>query len=886
MILEPPPERFLPFCSNFSSELAKNRKTKINDSSITQIKPTEIVMKCIYESTVKHLAQGTLALTTVLFIVSAYADPSAQCLRILKADDFDTLTQVVSKEWEEMYEEYSWRVWIDSPADYARFINPPDLVANNGAIVHPTEIYKNGLAQFRAMKDASDYLAEIPRGHLKLSADLIRKVHQITMKDVYSFREKVAYKVGGGFFNISGPGKFKKFFNFGFSPLKNPLSDAELTQIRTDSLIDFVQFFRSGENKNYGLLVFPGSPEKRVQELLEWYATNEKVMNPIKLAAGFQRRLVAIHPFDNGNGRVSRLFMDRILAENGLPPSLLRNQELDLYSSEADWVREVAAGVAEYTSMAQQAIHDSKKLKSTNGAPFIGNHDHGTWVEKSGVADAVTYEELVPDPKKSKFTAKNQHTFILYRDGFFYSEVGIPHVYQAGVLFPIADQNYLLYGLAGPSGQKSNEAGNVYRRALSPQMESVYRGNLSALTRINDGTLNPETIQVQAYADIADANRKGQFKFQSWEKKWLKSAIDLDGKTPGAILAANRGGFTEFEKAFNANENVRISSILAQYQTVDLHYAKLELHFRKVDKDPELVQVIEANRKKLWVAVRYYIDLFETQFSNFAKSEIPELESPEAAFTLLRETPQLNLFYEYLPYTRAGYRTWDEATKAVASDTIYLLRNDFKAVRWLGFLPEQSFAKILAGIPGAEAFRNYVRKRLTSLPLKKGNTLASDKPGSLDETPKVEIQSTLFAKLFKALEQKIFVNPYSTRGVDEEFQREYVNLYLHAVDRGQKSGVSFTARSDQMVQANGNLSFQGIAGVKYQTYIVKTSVSASVNNYASGWYRQYEVIVKGYTGPLRTVKAMASEDLEPPPTTPTSEKITTYLKNKQQIRIQ
>jgi Fic family protein len=56
----------------------------------------------------------------------------------------------------------------------------------------------------------------------------------------------------------------------------------------------------------------------------EWLATEEKLRHPIELAALAHHRLVAIHPFIDGNGRTSRLIMNLILMRAGYPPTVIQ----------------------------------------------------------------------------------------------------------------------------------------------------------------------------------------------------------------------------------------------------------------------------------------------------------------------------------------------------------------------------------------------------------------------------------------------------------------------------------------------------------------------------------------------------------------------------------
>lgn len=69
-----------------------------------------------------------------------------------------------------------------------------------------------------------------------------------------------------------------------------------------------------------------------VEKLMEWYTKQINVEHPIIIAAEFHHRFVAIHPFQDGNGRVSRLCMNFILMKAGYPPAIIKQEErLDYY---------------------------------------------------------------------------------------------------------------------------------------------------------------------------------------------------------------------------------------------------------------------------------------------------------------------------------------------------------------------------------------------------------------------------------------------------------------------------------------------------------------------------------------------------------------------------
>ena len=56
-----------------------------------------------------------------------------------------------------------------------------------------------------------------------------------------------------------------------------------------------------------------------LREFFRWYDRNKRSMHPVELAAGVHLRFVTIHPFVDGNGRMSRLLMNFVLNRHGFP---------------------------------------------------------------------------------------------------------------------------------------------------------------------------------------------------------------------------------------------------------------------------------------------------------------------------------------------------------------------------------------------------------------------------------------------------------------------------------------------------------------------------------------------------------------------------------------
>jgi Fic family protein len=67
----------------------------------------------------------------------------------------------------------------------------------------------------------------------------------------------------------------------------------------------------------------------KMGELLDWYhkAVEKKELHPIVLAALLHYKFVLIHPFDDGNGRISRLLMNYVLLKNNLPPVIIKTAD-------------------------------------------------------------------------------------------------------------------------------------------------------------------------------------------------------------------------------------------------------------------------------------------------------------------------------------------------------------------------------------------------------------------------------------------------------------------------------------------------------------------------------------------------------------------------------
>jgi Fic family protein len=58
---------------------------------------------------------------------------------------------------------------------------------------------------------------------------------------------------------------------------------------------------------------------------------NDSELHPVELAARAHHKFVAIHPFDDGNGRVARVLMNLLLMKSGYLPVVVKNELREEY---------------------------------------------------------------------------------------------------------------------------------------------------------------------------------------------------------------------------------------------------------------------------------------------------------------------------------------------------------------------------------------------------------------------------------------------------------------------------------------------------------------------------------------------------------------------------
>lgn len=91
-----------------------------------------------------------------------------------------------------------------------------------------------------------------------------------------------------------------------------------------------------------GIIFDPTPPhltEKEMRDLIDWYqwAKTEKFRHPLILISNFTFEYLAIHPFQDGNGRTSRLLTNLMLLQHGYTFARLVSHEKLIEASKADY---------------------------------------------------------------------------------------------------------------------------------------------------------------------------------------------------------------------------------------------------------------------------------------------------------------------------------------------------------------------------------------------------------------------------------------------------------------------------------------------------------------------------------------------------------------------
>ncbi|EAY24751.1 Fic family protein [Microscilla marina] len=143
--------------------------------------------------------------------------------------------------------------------------------------------------------EAIDFLLALIKDPRPLSEQDIREMHKLVLQESYS--TKAQTQEGKEVSKVITLGQYKTSAN----------------HVKT----------ATGEIHYYAT---PEETPAKMNDLMAWYAkaSQSNEVHPVVLAALFHYRFVAIHPFDDGNGRMARLLMNLVLMRHSYPPVVIK----------------------------------------------------------------------------------------------------------------------------------------------------------------------------------------------------------------------------------------------------------------------------------------------------------------------------------------------------------------------------------------------------------------------------------------------------------------------------------------------------------------------------------------------------------------------------------
>jgi hypothetical protein len=350
--------------------------------------------------------------------------------------------------------------------------------------------------------------------------------------------------------------------------------------------------------------------------------------DPIGAAAKFCRGFIALHPYEDSNGRTGRALMNRILEEYGYPPAILSDADNDLTMGAPAWRQEVVEGIA----------HTKRYLEKA----------------RLFAVDSLLAKEniSVPQTNTQKRIVLGQLPFSQGADGFLYDVTGRPYLATETELQPLSQLEYYLL---------------VRRLVAMPRHEAVTQ--LSELTAPNRRLLtamesNALSQEFQVGDDSSARKADGQYAIRG------KSPIVT---TIASFLQLENLDSTNLFKIPDAN-GTEVSSILSKYSQLDLEYWTVERALKKSNQT-QAAAAVHKQREELFKRG-------QSALKDANHRGLPSAENPQG----------FQFKYEEIMYQASPlrYPTLAKAIAGQSDSHVTVWRGDHNVSKLLGMAPYNS----------------------------------------------------------------------------------------------------------------------------------------------------------------------------------------------------
>ncbi len=493
-----------------------------------------------------------------------------------------------------------------------------------------TEAY--GDAAWRGFLRARHMLESIPKGKLleSLSVDTLIQVN----RDIHAPDEGLRAKLNR-FVHAITMGRFDKGGRLrqgpGFTQAYGPFTD-EQVEHATRLGVRFIETPMSAPGARHGFFRYPDpkSMRKAMQQVIDELRADLQKPEPDVLgaAASFQQKLVALHPFEDSNGRTSRLVMNRILAEYDFPPAILADSDRDIVLSPEEQRYEVQIGVAR-----------SRRFLAGSGHAV---DDHVNAMSKLSWNDPGIGGESTDKP-----VSIDGMLFDVGRDGFLYNPSGRPHLVFGNEVVPLGQlEHYVMARRLGalPTEQAKELLQRITGEARALHGELTQGGSKRRLVVLDDDQARKAdaTYTLRPHRKVAEL---------------LVELTNIDQADPARLF------FIPDERP----EKVA-AGVMSRYQQIDLELWYVERGLRGVDAD-DLAHRVREQRAKLFTVAKQKVEAARQKATG-----------DSLGFTYRYE----KLMWERSPLRFATLR---EAIDAEGDDSITVWRGDYSIARFLGMAP-------------------------------------------------------------------------------------------------------------------------------------------------------------------------------------------------------
>ncbi len=555
--------------------------------------------------------------------------------------------------------------------------------------------YAYGVQGFKAWARTDRYLARIPVGKLadRLTLDTLQELSRLSYA---GDRKPLLERLGHTWRELNGhdikPGVLR-----GYQTRTTPirLTEAEVQQV-LDKGLKWAPHPELSEA--HGAIVYPDS--RRVPAELDALlsevraALRDPASDKVAVAADFTQRFIALHPFQDGNGRLARLLQDRILIEAGLPPPILADTGADLTLSPAAYREEVAQGVARAIAFIQK----NQRLE-TSAYSYVGQ-----------VLNQFGRTSL---PRRNGPAPQVEIDGMPYRQG------------DDGLIYDVAGRAYTAdaRGALQPMSQLAHYF--AFRRAAQAQDPHQALARFTAATRERFQHLaqNPEhAAAARVLSDVPAIRADNRFE------------VSLPARGNEALIALFDPAATAQDALFGTRNRLThyspLSMTLSRYQQVDLEMWHVEMGLVRAG-DRAGAKAMRQHREALF-------DLAQSHATALRRAS----EGTPDGFAFEHERQMWN-------HSPLRFSSFKAMVRRTGDRTMHIWRGDIAAAKRIGMWPDnvpfRENARQIAELRDARTGTVSLVRELEALAGKSGGT------GYLSYTSNLELLTRKFGDATKAV---------------------------------------------------------------------------------------------------------------------------------------